>query len=181
MRIIDIKVGVPCVFLKFIQLAVFSSLMILAGCDQSNAGESSAGNLGAINHVAGQDINWFSVNGSRVPGTGGGYCCIMLPNKWRPGLIAHVEWEVDPNPHEKIPMRKEGFGYDQKAYAQHKAKYRHYSADVPIPEYDGACGLTVHLLTCHQVKVTTSCLAPELPDYPIKEPINMQEPASCPK
>ncbi|WP_156150586.1 DUF3304 domain-containing protein, partial [Pantoea sp. BL1] len=84
MRKLNIKIGVPCTFLKFIRLASFSSLMILVGCDQSNTGESSAGNLGAINHVAGQDINWFSVNGYRVPGTGGGYCCIMLPNKWRP-------------------------------------------------------------------------------------------------
>jgi hypothetical protein len=178
MRKININVGVPCTFLKFIRLASFSSLMILVGCDQSNTGESSTGNLGAINHVAGQDINWFSVNGYRVPGTGGGYCCIMLPNKWHPDLMAHIEWEVDPNPNARLPPL--GTTAYNKAYAEHKAKYRQYSANVPIPEYEGACGLTVHLLTCHQVKVTTSCLAPELPDYPIKEPTDMQEPAICP-
>ncbi len=121
MRKINIKVGVPSVFLKFIRLAVFSSLMILVGCDQSNTGESSAGNLGAINHVAGQDINWFSVNGYRVPGTGGGYCCIMLPNKWHPGLMAHIEWEVDPNPNARLPPL--GTTAYNKAYAEHKAKY----------------------------------------------------------
>ena len=41
-------------------------------------------------------------------GEGGGYCCIMLPDKWRPGLKAHVEWELDPNPNEYIPFKKKG-------------------------------------------------------------------------
>jgi hypothetical protein len=166
---------------KLLKTIIFSAVVILAGCDQSGANEYSGGNLGAINHVPGQSINWFKVNDYRVPGTGGGYCCIMLPNKWRPNLTAHIEWEIDPNPREKIPRLKEGVGFEPKALAKHEAKYRRYSDDVPIPEYNGACGLTVHFLTCQQVKVTTSCLSPSLPDYPIKEPIDMQEPATCPK
>ncbi|WFL68514.1 DUF3304 domain-containing protein [Pantoea sp. X85] len=164
---------------KLLKTIIFSAVVILAGCDQSGANEYSGGNLGAINHVAGQSINWFKVNDYRVPGTGGGYCCIMLPNKWRPNLSAHIEWEIDPNTNAHLPPL--GTPAYNEAYALHKAKYRQYSADVPISEYDGACGLTVHFLTCQQVKVTASCLSPSLPDYPIKEPIDMQEPATCPK
>ncbi|WFL68513.1 DUF3304 domain-containing protein [Pantoea sp. X85] len=163
------------------QFAALCSLLILAGCDQSGANEYSGGNLGAINHVAGQSINWFSVDGYRVPGTGGGYCCVMIPDKWRPGLVVHIEWEIDPNPHEKIPMRKEGAGYDQNAYALHKAKYRQYSADVPIPEYDESAGITVHFLPCQQVKVYAGIASYGADTYPIKEPTDMKEPATCPK
>ncbi|WP_080748188.1 DUF3304 domain-containing protein [Enterobacter cancerogenus] len=179
MRKINIKVGAPCAFLKFIQLAAFSSLMILVGCDQSNAGESSAGNLGAINHVAGQDINWFSVNGYRVPGTGGGYCCVMIPDKWRPGLMAHVEWEVDPNIDDRLPPL--GTTAYNKAYAEHKSKYHQYSVDVPIPQYDESAGITIHFLPCRQVKVYAGIASYGADTYPIKEPTNMQEPATCPK
>ncbi|KGT88723.1 hypothetical protein NH00_18325 [Enterobacter cancerogenus] len=164
-----------------IRITVFSSLMILIGCDQSDAYESSGGDVGAINHVAGQSINWFSVNGYRVPGTGGGYCCVMIPDKWRAGLMAHIKWEIDPNPHEKILMRKEGFGYDQEAYAQHKAKYRQYSVDIPIPEYDESAGMTVHFLPCRQVKVYAGIASYGADTYPIKEPTDMQEPATCEK
>ncbi|KJV47939.1 hypothetical protein VH86_13120 [Pantoea sp. BL1] len=154
--------------------------MILVGCDQSNAGESSTGNIRGYNHVANQNVNWFAVNGYRATLTGN-TCCVMIPNKWRPGLMAHIEWEVDPNPHEKIPMRKEGFGYDQEAYAQHKAKYRHYSTDVLIPEYDKSGGMNVHFLPCRQVKVYAGITSYGADTYPIKEPTDMQEPATCEK
>ncbi|NAV64530.1 argininosuccinate synthase, partial [Salmonella sp. zj-f54] len=33
---------------------------------------------------------------------------------------------------------------------------------------------------CDQVKVTTVCSGYGTPNYPIKEPLNMKEPASCP-
>ncbi|QDI07310.1 hypothetical protein electrica_01102 [Klebsiella electrica] len=158
-------------------LAVF---LLLTGCEQSNAETSSAGNIRGYNHVAGQNVNWFSVNGYSST-LNGNSCCVMIPDKWRPGLIAHIEWEVDPNADEKIPRRKEGFGFDQKAYALHKAKYRQYSADVSIPKYDQSAGISVHFLPCHQVKVYAGEASYGAEIYPIKEPMNMKEPATCPK
>jgi hypothetical protein len=178
MRKINIKIGAPRVFLKFIRLAVFSSLIILVGCDQSNAGESSAGNIRGYNHVANQHVNWFTVNGYRATLTGN-TCCVMIPDKWRPGLMAHIEWEVDPNPHEKIPRLTKGVGFEPKALAEHEAKYRRYSADVPIPEYDENGGMNVHFLPCHQVKVNAGIASYGADTYPIKEPTDMQEPATC--
>ncbi|WP_080396488.1 DUF3304 domain-containing protein, partial [Pseudomonas syringae] len=66
---------------------------------------------------------------------------------------------------------------------KHKANYQHHSATVDIPEWPGteSCGLTVHFLTCNQVKVATSCWGYGSPNNPIKEPRQMKEPAVCSK
>ncbi|KMV67870.1 hypothetical protein AI28_05125 [bacteria symbiont BFo1 of Frankliniella occidentalis] len=95
---------------------------------------------------------------------------------------AHVEWEVDPNPNEYIPFKKKGSGYEEEAYARHKANFQKHSMVVDIPQYGKErCGITVHFLPCNQVKVTAICDGYGTPNYPIKEPLEMKEPAQCPK
>ncbi len=159
------------------------TIVMVSGCSRAGNGDDyTAGDLRAKNHVAGQSINWFSVNGYGASGLGGGVCCVMLPMKWTPGLKAHIEWEVDPNPNEYIPFKKQGSGYEEDAYARHAANYQKHSTVVDIPEYgEKRCGITVHFLPCNQVKVTTVCEGYGTPDYPIKEPMNMKEPAQCPQ
>ncbi|MEQ5736416.1 DUF3304 domain-containing protein [Providencia alcalifaciens] len=140
-----------------------------------------AAGLSGYNHTLGS-ITSFSVNGSRVS-VGGVQCCVLLPAKWTPGLHARVKWEsLDKS--KLSPMPK----FSQvEAYKRWEAELDQYSTQhevsVPIPEYDSktACGLDVHFLPCNQVKVTTSCYSYLDPEYPIKEPINMKEPAVCPK
>ena len=160
---------------RYLMLSVF---ILLTGCDQSNAETSSAGNIRGYNHVAGQNVNWFSVNGYSST-LNGNSCCVMIPDKWRPGLIAHIEWEIDPNPHDHLPPL--GTSEYNKAYEVHKAKYRQYSADVPIPKYEQSAGITVHFLPCQQIKVYAGESSYGASNYPIKEPTNMKEPATCPK
>ncbi|EPH2694692.1 TPA: DUF3304 domain-containing protein [Klebsiella aerogenes] len=156
----------------------FAFLMVLvAGCAKATDTASSAANISGINHVAGQTVNSFTVNGYGGTLTGNS-CCIMLPDKWRPGLKANINWEVDPDAYASLPPL--GTEEYRKAYAQHAAKYQQHSTIVEIPKYDQACGLTVHFLPCNQVKVTTSCYGYGAPEYPVKEPLNMKEPASCP-
>jgi hypothetical protein len=154
------------------------SIFMLGGCNPSDASESSAGNIRGYNHVEGQNVNWFSVNGYTSTLTGN-TCCVMIPDKWRPGLTAHIEWEIDPNPHAHLPPL--GTDAYNKAYSKHKAKYRQYSADVPIPEYDQSAGISVHFLPCHQVKVYAGLSSYGASNYPIKEPLNMKESGRCPK
>ncbi|WP_192985346.1 DUF3304 domain-containing protein [Pseudomonas sp. EggHat1] len=151
----------------------------LAGCSTAD-NEMAAGNLTSVNHVDGTAITWFSVNGYRASGGGGETCCIILPVKWRPGLMANVEWEVDPDRWMKLPsVTSPEF---QAAYAKHAANYQRYTSTVEIPEYqEKRCGLTVHFLPCQQVKVTTSCWAVSAPQYPIKDPLRMKEPDVCTK
>ncbi len=154
--------------------------LAISGCTQAGESESSGGNMRGYNHVVSQTVNWFSVNGYRATLTGN-VCCVMIPDKWYPGLKTHVEWEVDPNPNEKIKRKTKGYGFDEAALAKHEASYQHYSADIEIPQYDKNGGLDVHFLPCNQVKVYAGIDGFGSPLYPIKEPMNMKEPASCPK
>ncbi|MBL3828554.1 DUF3304 domain-containing protein [Pseudomonas syringae pv. theae] len=57
------------------------------------------------------------------------------------------------------------------------------SKTVSVPDYTGqkVCGLTVHFLPCDELQVTTSCHAYGSPEYPIKTPLHLPEPQSCPK
>ena len=153
--------------------------LMLYGCSSAD-NEMAGGNLQAVNHTL-HAINWMSVNGYRAHAGGGSSCCIIMPIKWRPGLKANVEWEVDPEPYAPSPP----LGTDEfRAFmVKHKANYQRHSATVDIPEWPGteSCGLSVHFLVCNQVKVTTSCWGYGSPNNPIKEPRQMKEPAVCPK
>ncbi|OKA26007.1 hypothetical protein BOH74_07180 [Pseudomonas versuta] len=155
--------------------------LMLYGCSSAD-NEMAGGNLQAVNHTL-HAINWMSVNGYRAHAGGGSSCCIIMPIKWRPGLKANVEWEVDPEPFAKIKKKTKGYGFDDEAWTEHEAKFQRYSATVDIPEWPDSkrCGLTVHFLVCNQIKLTSSCWASSSPNYPIKEPRQMKEPAVCPK
>ena len=159
-------------------------LLLLAGCSGGTQ-KYLAGNLNGVNHTSAA-INYFSVNGYGGPnispfGFGGGMCCAMLPSQWQPGLKFEVKWETDPNPYAPSPP----LGTDEfRAFmVKHKANYQQHRAIVDLPPYETEklCSLKVHFLPCHQVKVTTACMAFGQPGYPIKEPLKMQEPAVCPK
>ncbi|KPC53774.1 DUF3304 domain-containing protein [Amantichitinum ursilacus] len=134
-----------------------------------------------VNHTM-ASLNWVSVNG--MSGSAGEICCVMLPNQWRPGLKANVEWEIDPNPYEKMKRKPGGgFVFDDAAIARHKAAYTQHKAIVDIPQYpDGqTCGLKIYFLVCNQLKATTSCLHYTDPNYPIKDAGKIPEPETCPK
>jgi hypothetical protein len=166
---------------KWTQWVLYALLgLMLHGCSSAE-NEMAGGNLAAVNHTL-NAINWFSVNGYRAHGGGGSSRCIILPIKWRPGLMAHIEWEVDPNRFAKIKRKTTGFGFDEEAWAAHEANFQRHSTTVEIPEWSGtdSCGLKVHFLVCNQIKVTTSCWGYGSPNNPIKEPKQMKEPAVCP-
>ncbi|TGC13509.1 hypothetical protein CRU79_19680 [Escherichia sp. E4385] len=164
------------------------SLMILfavSGCSMAkNSGDYTAGDIKGINHTD-VAINYFSINGYGGPnitpfGERGGYCCIMLPDKWRVGLKARIEWEITPNTVPLPPLYKDWDKY-QAWEKKLKESYIQHTAIVDIPEYGAErCGMTVHFLPCNQIKVTTVCQGYGTPNYPIKEPREMKEPATCP-
>ncbi|WP_428944725.1 DUF3304 domain-containing protein [Pantoea sp. FN060301] len=163
------------------RIFIILAILMVSGCSRAGNNDYTAGDLRAKNHVSGQSINWFSVNGYRASGLGGGVCCIMLPLKWNPGLKARIEWEVDPKTASKFPGYKDWEKY-LKWEKEVKASYRKHSTIVDIPEYGKSrCGITVHFLPCNQVKVTTVCQGYGTPGYPVKEPLNMKEPAQCPE
>lgn len=131
-----------------------------------------------VNHTM-ASLNWVSVDG--ISGSAGEICCVMLPNQWRPGLKATVEWEIDPNPRARLPNPSSEEW--SAAYKVHAAKYTQHKAIVDIPQYpDGqTCGLKIYFLVCNQLKATTSCLHYTDPNYPIKDAGKIPEPKTCPK
>ncbi|MBD2807095.1 DUF3304 domain-containing protein [Xenorhabdus szentirmaii] len=153
--------------------------LLISGCSLANNDDWLAGNLRGMNHTM-SEITSFSVNGYGG-WVGGDTCCISLPAKWRPGLKAKVTWVSSKDITSTFP----GYADREKYFAWKKegeeSEVQH-EAIVDIPEFDKErCGLTVHFLPCNQVKVTTTCWAYGMPNYPIKEPRNMKEPATCSK
>lgn len=140
------------------------------------------GDVRGYNHTS-SSINSFSVNDygggrARPYGESGAVCCAMLPKEWRPGLMLEVAWEADPDPYVDLPP----FGTDAfRAFmVEHKKNYRQLSAMVELPPYDDeVCGLEVHFMPCDKIKLSTSCWGYPSPNSPIKEPLEMSEPAVC--
>ena len=148
---------------------------------------AKASTLEAINHTP-WAINRFSVDGCSgldIIGPyqgGGGGCCYSAPSRWQPGLTVRVDWETGVAGSKGFP----GFA-DRARYnswlEKMEAQKRQHSKVVPVPDYTGqkVCGLTVHFLPCDELQVTTSCYAFGSPEYPIKTPLHLPEPQSCPQ
>jgi hypothetical protein len=146
-----------------------------------------AGNIYGINHTH-WAINRFAVDGHpsidsvgpyQGGGGSGGYAA---PSRWTPGMTVRIDWETGAAGSKGFP----GFADDAKYEAWAKkmrAQKRQLSKQVPVPDYTGqeTCGLTVHFLPCDDIQVTTSCYAYRHPEYPIKTPLQLPEPASCPR
>ncbi|MBK0416934.1 DUF3304 domain-containing protein [Chromobacterium haemolyticum] len=131
-------------------------------------------------------INRFSVNRAGGPNVGpyqgGGKqsCCASLPRQWRPGLMATVEWEKDPNPNSPIKRDKNGQILPSEAI-RIRSEFTQHRAVVEIPRYESSGAIKVHFLPCDQVKVAANNITPGYPGYPYNFPARMQEPKTCPK
>ncbi|WP_157803452.1 DUF3304 domain-containing protein [Stenotrophomonas maltophilia] len=132
-------------------------------------------------------INRLSVDGRSAVDSigphqgGGGGCCYMVPDQWRPGMMVRVDWETGVGGSKGFPGFADESKYD--AWLQQiEAQKRKHSKVVPVPDYTGqkVCGITVHFLPCDDIQVTTSCYAYGNPEYPIKIPLELPEPQSCP-
>ncbi|MCE1117953.1 MULTISPECIES: DUF3304 domain-containing protein [Pseudomonas] len=149
--------------------------------------ESRASTIEGINHTH-WAINRFSVEGRSgidIIGPyqgGGGGCCYSAPERWVPGMMVRVDWESGVGSSAGFP----GYADRDKYLAWRdagRAQKRLHSKTVPVPDYtgQGTCGITVHFLPCDDIQVTTSCYAYGSPEYPIKTPLELPEPQSCPQ
>jgi len=145
-----------------------------------------AGAIYGVNHTH-WAINRFSVDGRSAVDIigpyqgGGGGCCYVAPARWTPGLTLRVDWETGAGSAIDFPGTEDWtrfLAWEKKILAQ---KRRH-SKVVPVPDYTDqkGCGITVHFLPCDEIQVTTSCYAYGSPEYPIKIPLELPEPQSCP-
>lgn len=155
-------------------------LISLSGCSQES--DFLGGNIHGYNHTS-SSINYFFINGFGGAHAGpfsesGAVCCVSLPRKWRPGMMAQVEWQSDPNALVPTPAGAAEF---RAFMVEHRKHYRQVSAIVEVPYYEDVCGVEVHFLPCDEVKLSTSCWGYSSPNNPIKEPMRMKEPLVCPK
>ena len=152
--------------------------------------DALASTLEAVNHTH-WAINRFSVDGRSgidIVGPyqgGGGGCCYIAPSSWTPGTTVRVDWETGASGVSDLADEFPGFADEAKYDVwldKVEAQKRKHTKVVPVPDYTGqkVCGLTVHFLPCDDLQVTTSCYAYGSPEYPIKIPLHLPEPQSCP-
>jgi len=148
---------------------------------------AQASTIEAINHTH-WAINRFSVDGRSgldIIGAyqgGGGGCCYIAPQRWKPGMTVRVDWETGVAGSKGFPGFADEARYEAWALKM-RAQKRQHTKLVPIPDYTGqkVCGITVHFLPCDELQVTTSCYAYGSPEYPIKTALHLPEPQSCPQ
>ncbi len=74
-----------------------------------NSGDYTAGDIKGMNHTDVAIIISVSMAmaGKNIVPFGGGYCCVMLPDKWHSGLKARIEWGITPNTVPLPPLYKD--------------------------------------------------------------------------
>lgn len=166
---------------------LFSAVLVCALIATVFGQGAQASTIEGINHTH-WAINHFKVNGRSgldIIGPyqgGGGGCCYVAPSRWQPGMTVRVDWETGAGSSAGFA----GFGDWEKFLEWKKqidSQKRQHSQVVPVPDYTGqkVCGITVHFLPCDEIQVSTSCYAYGSPEYPIKTPLQLPEPQSCPK
>ncbi|MDT4890841.1 hypothetical protein FQZ97_1277990 [compost metagenome] len=63
---------------------------------------------------------------------------------------------------------------------EHRTHYTRHRAVVAVPSYDRFGPMVVHFFPCDIVKVTATAVVYGHPDYLYNEPLNMEEPSTCP-
>ena len=125
-----------------------------------------------------ENMSGGSINGGCIPGTngvddyevgkkryGGGATCgaAYLPAKWKPGMMARINWRVLPYPgwHARV-LNLPGLNFDEKERATIQQYSENYSAVIPLPPPPPSAGddfgkvrnITVHFLACNQLYIT---------------------------
>lgn len=147
---------------QLIRFLAVCLLWALTACNAIGGGKEEGDGVGltGVDHLADHlSVQNFWVNGYNGAQAGKGarlVCCVAIPHKWRPGLKAHVEWNVT-NWKERTSQT--------------------YEADVPIDRYDEVGTMFVHFLADGHVRITLANMSPHSPIYPgTHEPIPQKEP-----
>lgn len=89
-------------------------------------------------------------------------CCVILPKKWRPGLMATIKWRVDGD-WLLDAQGKEVIRDGKRVYVPAPWKER----TVEVPKYEGVMGrFYIHFLPKDEVKVAVSLYGPGRAEHP---------------
>jgi hypothetical protein len=124
--------------------------------------------LTGVQHM-GEDFNIavFYVDGysggnvGREGGGGSNVCCVMLPEKWRTGLVVELRWSVS-------DWSKEN--KEETANSNYRSViWKSFKALVPVEKYDGKPGrLYVHFFAGGKARVVASSVGPDGVAHPIQ-------------
>jgi hypothetical protein len=105
--------------------------------------------IGPNFNIAGFYVNGY--DGGNVGREGGGgskVCCVLLPKKWRPGLVVEVRWAVGDWSKENRTEINAGV-YKSVAYTCFKAM-------VPVEKYESAERVFAHFFSGGKVRIVSS-------------------------
>lgn len=99
-------------------------------------------------------------------GEGGGVCCVLLPKKWRPGLMATIKWRNDST--YKLDSKGEIVTNDGVPVLIESPWKEH---TVEVPKYDEQMGMFfMHFFPEDKVNVLVSLGGPGYPTHPYSHP-----------
>lgn len=116
--------------------------------------------IGPNFNIAGFYVNGY--DGSNVGREGGGgsdVCCVLLPKKWRPGLVVEVRWAVgDWSKENRAEIESENYK---------SVTYTFFKAFVPVEKYETPEHVFVHFFRGGRARVVSSLPGPGNPDHPV--------------
>jgi hypothetical protein len=105
-------------------------------------------------------------------GEGGGVCCVVLPKKWRPGLMATIKWQEDDIPiFNPDGTRKVIDGIP----ASNESPWKERT--VEVPKYDSKNGMGdfhMHFFQNGEVKVLVNIYGAGHPNHPYPHPSGLK-------
>lgn len=160
-----IRAAVPllAIFIFFSGMAAFAVLLLLPEKYLISVGLTGVHHMGEKFSVSEFYINEYSGgNIGREGGGGSTYCCIMLPQRWRPGLVGDIRWSVSDWTQENLEETIAG-NYNS-------IRWKTFRAIVPIEKYEGDAGrVYVHFFMGGKVRVVASEVGPGNSKHPIQE------------
>ncbi|MGR2683080.1 DUF3304 domain-containing protein [Chromobacterium haemolyticum] len=131
----------------------------MLGCQSMAQSKTIGAGARVVNTVPGMTIVHARFNGQGMGGGGGEECCVSLPEQWRPGMTATIEWVKDPSPGvnpggiKQPPRGKYGSitAEGSKWYEEHEANYVRRKVTMAVPKYEKVSSLVLVFLPCDEV------------------------------
>lgn len=142
--------------------------VVLGAC---SGDETVAVSYAAYNHTD-KSIVSIIINGeggildASAHGGGGSMCCVILPKRWRPGLMATIKWQEDDIPiFNRDGTRKVIDGVPATKESPWKER------TVEVPKYKGEMGtFFIHIFPGDEVKVLMNIYGAGNPNHPLPHP-----------
>lgn len=144
--------------------------LALAAC----TGDEKVGlSYAAYNHTD-EHIVAIVINGeggildASAHGEGGGVCCVVLPKRWRPGLMATIKWQMDGH-----WLRDDKGNFVLKDHDKIFIEGTWKEKTVEVPKYDSSRGIGdfyIHFFPKDEVKVLVAVYGAGGPDHPYSHP-----------